>query len=64
VALFEGLDDSPTRIRRWLCSVPSMVIGGGQRLFDKATDRMHFRVREYTTLTNGVLVITYQSTGA
>ncbi len=40
-----------------------IVIGSGLRLFDKATDRVHFRVRESTALSNGVLVITYQPTG-
>jgi len=45
-------------------TVCPIVVGGDRRLFDKATDRLHFRVRESATLTNGVLVITYQPTGA
>lgn len=39
-----------------------IVIGGGLRLFDKATDRLHFQVRGSTALSNGVLVTTYQPT--
>lgn len=37
-----------------------IVIGGGLRLFDKATGRLEFQVRASNALSNGVQVITYQ----
>jgi dihydrofolate reductase len=40
-----------------------IVVGGGLRLFDRVTDRLYFRVRESTTLGNGVMVTTYRPTG-
>jgi dihydrofolate reductase len=39
-----------------------IVIGSGQRLFGKATKRIHFQIRENTALSNGVLVTTYERT--
>jgi dihydrofolate reductase len=41
-------------------TVCPVVIGEGRRLFDKATKRIHFQVRENTALSNGVLVTTYE----
>jgi dihydrofolate reductase len=40
-----------------LCPI---VIGGGMRLFDKATGRVSFRVRESHALANGVQLLTYE----
>jgi dihydrofolate reductase len=45
-------------------TVCPVVIGGGLRLFDKATERVDFQVRESTVLRNGVQVVTYQPTAA
>lgn len=61
-SLVQGLLDERLLDELTLTICP-IVIGGGLRLFDKATDRVHFRVRESTALTNGVLVVTYQPTG-
>jgi len=41
-------------------TVCPIVIGGGRRLFDKATGRVEFQVRDSHALSNGVHVITYQ----
>ncbi len=37
-----------------------IVIGTGLRLFDKVTDRVRLRVLKSRTLSNGVLLVTYQ----
>jgi dihydrofolate reductase len=58
-SLVQGLLDRRLLDELTLTVCP-IVIGGGLRLFEKATDRVHFRVRESATLDNGVLVTTYQ----
>jgi dihydrofolate reductase len=62
---------SPTLVRSLLrdglldeltLMVHPIVVGSGMRLFDGITDQVHLKLMESTTLSTGVLSVTYQPT--
>jgi hypothetical protein len=38
----------------------SIVVGSGMRLFEEVTDQLNLKLVEWTTLSTGVLSVTYQ----